>query len=71
MIRVVGIEPLRKHALQHRNRQEWAGHFDQGEPFGVVARGGHGVSYAATGRVGIHSSASVRTLLATSRACRS
>ena len=41
MIRVVGVEPLRKHPLQHRHRQERAGDLDQGEPFGVVAGGGH------------------------------
>ena len=41
MIRVVGVEPLRKHPLQHRDRQERAGDLDQGEPFGMVARGGH------------------------------
>ena len=71
MIRVVGVEPLRKHPLQHRHRQERAGDLDQGEPFGVVARGGHGVSYAATGLVGTHRFVSVRTFLAISRACRS
>ena len=71
VIRVVGVEPLRKHPLQDRDRQEGAGDLDQGEPFGVVAGGGHGVSYAATGLVGTHRSASVRTFLAISRACRS
>ena len=41
MIRIVGIEPLRKHPHQHRQRQERAGDLDERQPFGVVAGDGH------------------------------
>lgn len=35
--RVVGVQPLRQHAEEHRHGHERAGLFDQREPFGVVA----------------------------------
>ena len=41
VIRVVGVEAVREHPLQHRDREERAGDLDQREPFVVVAGGGH------------------------------
>ena len=39
--RVVGVQPLREGAHQHRHREERAGDFEEREPFGVVAGDGH------------------------------
>ena len=39
VLRVVRVEPLREHPLQHRDREERPGDLDQREPFVVVAGG--------------------------------
>ena len=42
VVRVMGIEPLREHLLQHGDREERPGDLNQREPFVVVAGRGHG-----------------------------
>ena len=41
VVRIVSVEAVREHSLEHRDREERSGDVDQGEPFGVVVGGGH------------------------------
>ena len=42
VVRIVRIEARGKDPLQHRHREKRPGHFDQREPFCMMAFSGHG-----------------------------